>query len=197
MGSVSLRGYLVCRSMTEPLSADEIAAIAEREAKAAEGPWERSAGPYYYNGIDQRPEYRLTAPDALLGTIIAHDDTADDTIEFIAHARTDIPRLVHDWRAQKATIEALTAQRDVAEAKRLAECEGHDRLLGEAYEQREKAEAEVETLRNTLAEADAAVFHLIDIQGNHPAKYGVKAAKFCRQALARHRSRLIAAEPKP
>lgn len=135
---------------------DEIAAITEREAKATAGEWVL-VGPSANADLDAplqwQHRYEIREVDAAPGDTHHWPYRICQTIEgqmapqaahdfkFIAHARTDIPRLVHDWRAQKVTIEALTAERDALRAA----CDE------DVFAEMSALKAEVETLRNTLA----------------------------------------------
>lgn len=94
--------------MTMPLSEDEIAAITEREAKATAGEWHVMPEPHPEDG----PAWYIRGP-AGPQSVVACDIGDEANARFIAHARTDISRLLHDWRAQKATIDILVQANSV------------------------------------------------------------------------------------
>ena len=87
--------------MSDLLTPAELAAIAEREAKATKGPWKRD--PYNF------PNMQVIAHgNEVVSCHRAHNRQASERVvpnhEFIAHARTDIPALL----AHIAALEART-----------------------------------------------------------------------------------------
>jgi hypothetical protein len=93
----------------EPLTHEELAAIAARAEAATPGPWKSEMGNVYPDSPEGEVQLDYMA--------VAYDITREDNDgPFIAHARTDIPRLL-------ATIERLRKDAldwldDYAEAKR-------------------------------------------------------------------------------
>lgn len=105
-------------------------------------------------------------------------------------AKHDIERLRDSLRACEEAIEALANVKEKGWVAFNMECDDHD----ETNKRAEKAEAEVETLHNTLAEADAA--HADEDAYKTTGKGFLPRHVFLRiqkEAISRHRSRLTAA----
>jgi hypothetical protein len=100
--------------MTERLTEAELEAMEAREKAAQAGPW--FAHPDTDDGTDQC--YGITtSPEVHGGDDVVRTDLGcypPDmvTAEFIAHARTDMPRLLAEVRALRAEVEAARLERN-------------------------------------------------------------------------------------
>lgn len=98
------------------LSESEVNEIEARVNAATEGPWDY-APPF---AICQRNNKRYAPSKALIVELPDRAQPLTDKqafqcevdYKFMAHARTDIPALIRDWRALKAQLEAATEYGD-------------------------------------------------------------------------------------
>lgn len=151
--------------MSDAMTADELAAIREREKKATKGPWARkhdrivSTGRErhaFFGGMEPTPVMRPASKEpgyALPGEVGRIDCTVGefnqeaDNADFIAAAREDVPRLLGE-------VERL---------KRHAEhWERGD------FENQKRAESAEATLAEVTRERDAAVMMLNAVSPNRP-----------------------------
>lgn len=100
------------------LTQKELAAIRERAERATEGPWSVYYGrAFSHERFDSDGDKRL--PTGIGQVFISHDhwdgnyfDASDEDIEFIAHAREDIPKLLAEIERLQRLV---TAMDDVGE----------------------------------------------------------------------------------
>jgi hypothetical protein len=99
------------------LTDEDVAMIEKRANAATGGPWAwqnfgtlHLTGQYGLRpivlGPAGRKEMRVRNTDGIMVDLYPDHPDAD----FIAHARTDVPRLVADWKEQAATIAELRAE---------------------------------------------------------------------------------------
>ena len=87
---------------SDQLTDAELKAIDARCKAATEGPWAWSG-----RKVDDEGYVYIPQGSHLAGTLIVLDDNyeeCDKDCEFIAHARTDVERLVADLQAMRAVI---------------------------------------------------------------------------------------------
>lgn len=145
--------------MTEPttpqLTEEAVREIEARTEAATKGPWHTAK---------RRPALIIAADkarvaDCHVGIGMAIDE-AQFNSEFLAHARTDIPALIRDWRALQTRLTACEGSR------RVHELDNHHNALACGYcagpikEESARLTAENAALREQLAQSEARVIEL-------------------------------------
>jgi len=102
--------------MSEPLSATELAEIAKRAEDATPGPWEATED--WVHG--EQHFWQIEGPGIYYEGSKHRNQRGD--AEFIAAARTDIPRLVADLRAARKTLKRLAEPDEAVVEKYAKEC---------------------------------------------------------------------------
>lgn len=91
-------------SMSEPLSEERLSEIEERASRTPSPPWQHSCrshgvvGPRQAHGITDQDGH----PVALVS--MHPSNTEEEIVDFLAHARTDIPDLVAEVRRLRAEV---------------------------------------------------------------------------------------------
>lgn len=119
--------------MSAPLDEAELAAIEARAEAASNGPWLRRQRREPDSTFDWQTVH---APDE---SEVTGDWMRNDDATFIAHARSDVPRLVAECRLLQRTISQTDDLYDCADAERQRQ-----------FERAESAEARVKALEAAL-----------------------------------------------
>ena len=146
--------------MTAPLTPDDLAAIEAREQAATAGPWT-------WRVSEDRRWVDIESPHIDRVVATTHDD---DTADFIAHARTDVPRLLAHVKAQAERIAELEALVSRSVAKSALDSQV----------------AEVTRLRERLAQIDtpATVEAVAEALAAESARFGPMVSRPARLAAA-------------
>jgi hypothetical protein len=121
--------------MTAPddITEAELEAIEKRCEAATPGPWLHRARPYGHDFVSIQRDHPTRAPILYIRWEDANVNQQDERNgEFIASARTDIPRLLAALRARDAEIERLTDAISFSEVKVRAELAESKALLARA-----------------------------------------------------------------
>jgi len=97
--------------VTPRLSESDVAKVVERAHRATEGPWRYE--------LDDNPDYSAFGTHIAVGpygrdkhVVGTYSDWGDqaptpDDMDFIAHARADVPALAHEWRRLRAALSQI------------------------------------------------------------------------------------------
>lgn len=99
--------------MTDHLTDKEIAEIKAREEAATEGPWSHEGSGNVYTGS-------ILAISSCGGEYGCHETLPQDDAHFIAHARTDIPRLLDEVERLRDELDDATMFQGEIESYRIA-----------------------------------------------------------------------------
>lgn len=137
-------------TMTDPITPDERAEWRALADAATEGPWRRG----WYAGVVEPKSRLMTAHDGYNHCLAEYLTEAD--AEFIAAARTAVPRLLDALDAAEAEVARLSAAfetvqasaHEAAQAAKAWEAQAH-----KALDQRDEARAKAERLRAAVSPA--------------------------------------------